>query len=299
MPDPLDRVRSAAAARGLDIDHLTHVVNFNLPSAVESYVHRVGRVGRSGREGVAITLIEPREHRMLKAVERATGTKIAVETLPTAADLRARRLELTAAALRETLLAGELDGVRAVVESLSDEFDIVDVALAAVKLAHEATGVDVDEAEIPEPAPPRERTGRDRGPRSDRERGREFGRDSGRDSGRDGGRDRKPFSEKGKRADRHDRQDRPERNGRAGRHEPVTRLFVGAGRIAGIRPADLVGAIANETRLSGKDVGSIEITDRFSIVEVPSDAVHEVLGALRETRVKGRKVTVRRDRAGR
>ncbi|MGH3261917.1 MAG: DEAD/DEAH box helicase, partial [Trebonia sp.] len=93
-------VATDVAARGLDIEQLTHVVNYDVPSAPESYVHRIGRVGRAGREGTAITLVEPREHRALKAIERATGQPITVEKLPTVADLRARRLNLTRTALR-------------------------------------------------------------------------------------------------------------------------------------------------------------------------------------------------------
>ena len=99
-------VATDVAARGLDIEQLTHVVNYDVPSAPESYVHRIGRVGRAGREGIAITLVEPREHRMLKTIERVTRQPIAIEKLPTVADLRARRLELTRAALREILLEG-------------------------------------------------------------------------------------------------------------------------------------------------------------------------------------------------
>ena len=133
-------VATDVAARGLDIEQLTHVVNYDVPSAPESYVHRIGRVGRAGREGVAITLAEPREHRMLKTIERVTGSAIAVEKVPTVADLRARRLELTRAALRESLLGDDLDRFRVVVETLTDEFDVMEVALAAVKLAHEAGG---------------------------------------------------------------------------------------------------------------------------------------------------------------
>ena len=96
-------VATDVAARGLDIDQLTHVVNYDLPSAPDSYVHRIGRVGRAGREGVAITLVEPRQHRLLKTIEKATKQTISVETLPTVADLRARRLELTRGALQEAL----------------------------------------------------------------------------------------------------------------------------------------------------------------------------------------------------
>ena len=104
-------VATDVAARGLDIDHLTHVVNYDVPSAPDSYVHRIGRVGRAGREGVAITLVEPRQHRLLKTIEKATKQTIAVETLPTVADLRARRLELTRAALQDALQDGRLRAV--------------------------------------------------------------------------------------------------------------------------------------------------------------------------------------------
>ncbi|WP_438452782.1 DEAD/DEAH box helicase [Streptomyces asiaticus] len=252
-------VATDVAARGLDIEQLTHVVNYDVPSAPESYVHRIGRVGRAGREGVAITLAEPREHRMLKAIERTTRRQIRVEKVPTVADLRARRLELTRAALQESIVEDDLDRFRVVVETLADEFDVMDVALAAVKLAHEAGGAAVDEEEIPEVAL--------RGGRGDRE-------------GR-GGPGRGPW-------------------GTRAPAEGMTRLFIGAGRSAGIRPQDLVGAIAGESRLSGRDIGSIEIADRFSLVEVPASAVNEVIRALRGTTLKGRKPIVRRerDRAG-
>ena len=252
-------VATDVAARGLDIEQLTHVVNYDVPSAPESYVHRIGRVGRGGREGVAITLAEPREHRMLKTIERVTKQRIPVEKVPTTADLRARRLELTRAALHELLLEDDLEPFRVVVETLTDDFDVMQVALAAVKLAHESATGGADEEEIPEVTPP---------PVRDDRRGRTAG---GRPTGRAGG------------------------TGPAGR---MTRLFIAAGRSSGLRPQDLVGAIANESRLSGRDIGAIEITDRFSLVEVPEDAAAEVISALQATRVKGKKVQVRRDRDG-
>ncbi len=254
-------VATDVAARGLDIDSLTHVVNYDVPSAVEPYVHRIGRVGRGGREGVAITLAEPREHRQLKAIERATKQRIAIEKIPTTADLQARRLELTRAALEDILLADELDSVRVVVESLTDEFDVMQVALAAVKLAHESStgpGGD-DEEDIPDVKPSIERPSNARGK----------------------GKDVRAAGPKGK--------------GR-GPGTDAARLWIGAGRAAGIRPQDLVGAIAGETRLSGRDIGAIEIADAFSLVDVPADAASEVISALSQTRVKGRKVKVRRDR---
>jgi ATP-dependent RNA helicase DeaD len=248
-------VATDVAARGLDVQQLTHVVNYNVPSAPDAYVHRVGRVGRAGREGVAITLAEPREHRMLKAIERATGQRIAVEKLPTVADMHARRLELTRAALRESLLDDDLERFRSAVEPLAEEFDVLQVALAAVKLAHEASGAAADEEEIPEV----------------------------------------PARAGGDRPDRRAADGRDRRRGRSAAG-PTTRLYIGAGRAAGVRPQDLVGAIAGETRLSGRDIGAIEIADRFSLVEVPESAADEVIAALRASTVKGRKPTVRRER---
>src|ERR1700678_1429633 len=144
-------VATDVAARGLDIEQLTHVVNYDVPSAPDSYVHRIGRVGRAGREGTAITLAEPREHGMLKTIERATKRPIAIERLPTVAKLRAMRLELMGTELRERLLQddGDLNAFRSVVGPLGAEFDLFDVALAAVKLAHEASGTPREQEEIP------------------------------------------------------------------------------------------------------------------------------------------------------
>jgi ATP-dependent RNA helicase DeaD len=126
-------VATDVAARGLDVKHVSHVINYDVPPAAESYVHRIGRTGRAGREGVAITFAEPREHRQLRNIEAQTRQRITVRPVPSAADLRARRLEAIQASLRETILAGDLDHVRVIVESLASEFDIMDVAAAAVR----------------------------------------------------------------------------------------------------------------------------------------------------------------------
>jgi ATP-dependent RNA helicase DeaD len=257
-------VATDVAARGLDIDQLTHVVNYDVPSAPESYVHRIGRVGRAGREGTAITLVEPREHNMLKAIERATRQPITIEKLPTLADLRARRLALTGAALREGLLEdGDLDAFRAVVEPLGAEFDLFQLALAAVKLAHEASGSPREEEELPEVELP-STDGRRGGRQAD-------GRDQLRTVGRG---------------------PRRGRSASAG----TTRLFVGTGRSSGVRPQDLVGAITGKSYLSGGDIGAIEIADRFSLVEVPESAADDVVAALRKVGIRGRSATVRRER---
>ncbi|HTU72140.1 MAG TPA: DEAD/DEAH box helicase [Trebonia sp.] len=258
-------VATDVAARGLDIEQLTHVVNYDVPSAPESYVHRIGRVGRAGREGTAITLVEPREHRMLKAIERSVGRPIAVEKLPTVADLRARRLEQTRDTLRESLIEDNLDAFRSVVEPLSADFSLFEVALAAVKLAHDASGKPRDDEELPEVELPT----------ADDRRGR---RTAAGDDRRDGRR----------------APGRGPRRGRSG--AGTTRLFVGTGRSSGLRPQDIVGAITGESYLSGRDIGAIEIADRFSLVEVPESAADDVVAALRGTSIKGRKATVRRER---
>lgn len=246
-------VATDVAARGLDVSHLTHVVNYDVPSAAKSYVHRIGRVGRAGREGVAITLAEPREHVLLRNIEQLTKQRITVASVPTVADLRARRMELTRAAVRESIMEGGLDRFRVVVEALSDEFDLYDIALGAVKLGHEATvtGTEGDEEEIPEEKPFREHARGESGPaRGTRGKARLAG---------------------------------------------ATRLFVGAGRAAGIRPQDLVGAIVGEAGIHPRQVGTIQISERFSLVEIQSEVAQQVLHALRSAKLKGKKVTVKLD----
>jgi ATP-dependent RNA helicase DeaD len=245
-------VATDVAARGLDIEQLSHVFNYDLPSAPDAYIHRIGRTGRAGREGTAITLVEPREHRLLRTIENITRQKIEVCPIPTVADLRARRLELTRASLRERLLEGEFDEMRVVVQSLAEEFDVIDVAAAAVKLAHAATGGDGDEHEVDLPVP----------------------------SAFDRSRPARPARPRREAADGGD----------------VVRLFIGAGRQAGVRPADLVGAITNEAGLRSRDLGAIEIADRFSLVEVPAELADEVVAAMRKASLRGQKVVVRRER---
>jgi ATP-dependent RNA helicase DeaD len=131
-------VATDVAARGLDIDHVSHVINFDLPTAAEVYVHRIGRTGRIGREGVAITLLAPREQRFLQYVERLTKQKVEIGKLPSEADLRKRRLEGAKETVRARIAAGELDDMKELVASLAEEFDIMDVAAAAIALANEA-----------------------------------------------------------------------------------------------------------------------------------------------------------------
>jgi ATP-dependent RNA helicase DeaD len=168
--------------------------------------------------------------------------------VPTVADLRARGLEVTSSALRDQLVAGGFDEVRVVVESLAEEFDVLDVAAAAVKMAVLAAGEEGDEEEIADASRTREAPGA--GPRRDRH----------------------------------------ERTGTG------VRLFVGAGRSAGIRPADLVGAITGEAGVPSRALGAIEISDRFSLVEVPDELADDIVAAMSRASLRGKRVTVRRER---
>jgi ATP-dependent RNA helicase DeaD len=269
-------IATDVAARGLDIENLSHVVNFDVPSAAEQYVHRIGRVGRAGREGVAITLVEPREHRMLRNFEHATKQKIEVAQVPSQADLRARRMELTRAAVREAIIEDAFDPFRAVVESLSEEFDVMNIAMAAVKLAHQAANADTGDND--DEMSPVET------PRDNRDSG---GPDRWVKNPRDGGKGGK-FANAGPQSG-HQRgpHGRPDGN--------MARLFINLGRQAGVRPQDLVGAIAGEAGIEGKAVGAIQIADRFSLVDVPEERADDVIDALRATKIRGRRVTVRRD----
>jgi len=269
-------VATDVAARGLDIPQLTHVINFDVPSAPEAYVHRIGRVGRAGREGVAITLAEPREQRLMRNVEQLTKRKIEIAPIPSVADLRARRMEAVRTALHEVLVADELDGFRSVVESLSGEFDAERVAMAAVKLLAESEGPEPEEV-IP-PFAPSARFDDHRAERRGSARGDRYQRDAR------GAREESPREERGG--------PREERGG-----PRMARVFVGGGREMGIRPQDIVGAITGEAGISGGEIGAITISDRFSLVEIPEGIAKMVVGALRGRPVKGRKVLVRLERS--
>jgi ATP-dependent RNA helicase DeaD len=278
-------VATDVAARGLDIENLELVVNYDVPTSPESYTHRIGRVGRAGREGVAISLVDPRESRLLKLFERTTKGRIDVARVPTIADLRARRLEMTREALAGAIAAGELEHYRAVVDALAREHDLMDVALAAVKLAHQAAGGDRGEEGEAEDVQDFSTDDRDDRPR--------WQRDDERGGGRAG--DRPQRGERAPRAERAPREDRAPRKERGSVAGGATaRVYVGAGRDVGTRPQDLVGAIANEAGIEGHRIGAIEIQDKYSVVELPEELIDRVVKAMAKSTVKGKKASVRR-----
>ena len=235
-------VATDVAARGLDIEHVSHVVNFDVPLSPEVYVHRIGRTGRAGREGVAITIVDPRQSRLMRNIESLTRQKVEVAALPTAADLRARRAAATVDALRATLAGGSHKDLRGIVEGLAQEFDVLDVAAAALAMLEDrgtapAAGAPASAAPAAEKEPPAERK-------------------------------------------------------RAAKPERLAIRHVGAGTNAGIRPADLVGAISGETGIESSLLGRIKVDDEESFVEVPESKLRIIVAALRATKIRGQKVYV-------
>ena len=271
-------VATDVAARGLDVDTLTHVVNYDVPAAAESYVHRIGRVGRAGREGVAITLAEPRERRGLENIERLTKQQFEIAKVPTVSDLRERQIELTVNAVREALTSVDLEDFNTVLHALAGEDSDRNIALAAIKLVHESRGATIDELEIPD-ASDRLRGGK--GQRKKDAAGK------GQDGKGKGDRfDKKQGGGKGKRGD--------ERGGRGGNQADTAFVHVSLGRKAGVRPGDLVGAIANESGLTGREIGPIRIAEAYSVVGVPAAQVEHVIDEMQSTTMRGKRARVRR-----
>ncbi|MBK7865129.1 MAG: DEAD/DEAH box helicase [Archangiaceae bacterium] len=255
-------IATDVAARGLDIDHLALVVNYEAPTSAEIYVHRIGRTGRAGREGVAITLIEASQQRFLKSLERAGAGAITVAQVPSAQQLEQQRLERTKA----MVLEAARNSVGAELKAWLAEagIDVAELGAAAVMLLHREHfgSAEIETADIPTPrrSAPKARADSPRGA------------------------PQRPGSSH-----------RPPREG-APSPEGKVMLFVSLGTEAGVRPADLVGAFANEAGLSSRDIGPIQIQHRFALVGVPAERAETVIKALRQTTIRGRKAMVRRDR---
>ncbi|HEX8617007.1 MAG TPA: DEAD/DEAH box helicase [Thermoanaerobaculia bacterium] len=254
-------VATDVAARGLDVEQIEHVINYDVPYDVEAYVHRIGRTGRAGRSGVATMFITPRERRMMREIERYTGTQIKPMKMPTRADLAAKRITVFKDSIRKTIAEGDLDMYVELVEQLVEEgpFDMADVAAAAARIANGSRAL--VKAKEQESAP--EATA---APREYR-----------------------------------DREDRPERSERPDRtpnpDDKTVRLVMTVGRNDGIRPADVVGSIANEADIPGRDIGPIDIQDDMTFVGIPERFVEIVLEKVGKKKFRGRAVNMRVARA--
>ncbi len=227
-------VATDVAARGLDIDSVTHVINYDVPWDAEQYIHRIGRTGRAGRKGDAITLVYHRELRQLANIERLIGSKIAPARIPSVADIASRRRAAFVESLRETLESGEFESMLPPVGQLSEEYDALEVAAAALhmlwKERHQNEQVQAQEEVFADYEQP------------------EVG---------------------------------------------MVRIYVGMGRHDGLRPGDLVGCITNEAGLTGKQIGVIDIMDSSAFVEVPIEMGNQVVDALKNSKLRNRRVTVR------
>ena len=256
-------IATDVAARGLDVQRISHVINFDVPHDTESYVHRIGRTGRAGRDGKAILFVAPREKRMLSMIERATNQTIAPMELPTVDDINENRVLRFKQRLVSTLAEEDLDMFSQIVAELQrkEEISSEQIAAAALFMAQGDTPLMIDEQEL-------------RATRA-------FGDD--RDSNSRSKRDERvlPPSQKpapGKAAT--PLKDFPELE--------MTRYQLNVGRRDGVKPGNIVGAIANEVELESKYIGEIEILDSFSTVDMPADMPKGILAILKKVYVSGK-----------
>ena len=267
-------VATDVAARGLDVERISHVVNYDIPYDTESYVHRIGRTGRAGRTGAAITFVRPREMRMLRSIEKTNRTQIEEIELPSAKDINAKRREKFKERVVAELAAPEkLATYKELITELvaEKELDVADVAASIMQLMQGNKPLFLNENE----RPVRER--REREDRGDRDGRRERG----------------------------ERKDRPRKRA-AGDYKIETdalplkddpdvemvRYCLSVGYDDGVKPGNIVGAIANEADIESRYIGHIEIFDDFSTIDLPDGMPQEVLKGLKNTRICGSKANI-------
>jgi len=246
-------IATDVAARGLDVERISHVVNFDIPYDAEAYVHRIGRTGRAGRDGEAILFVAPREQRLLRTIERHTKQKITAMPLPSNKVINEKRIARFEQRITETIERGrDIEFFTELIEKYvekTEDASPIEVAAALAKLVQGETSLLVKEP------PPRHRS-LDDGPPRDR-----------------GMRDRRP------------RKTGPPQRGMA-------RFRIEVGHMHGVRPGNIVGAIANEAGLDGKHIHGINIFDEHATVDLPADMPLHIMNVLKKTRVVGRKLNI-------
>lgn len=246
-------IATDVAARGLDVERISHVVNYDIPYDTEAYVHRIGRTGRAGRTGDAILFVSPREKRMLFSIEKATKQKIEKMTLPTTEDVNDQRVSKFKQKITDTLASDGLEFFQQLLEQYQTEHDIpvIEVAAALAKL------VQGDEPLLLKPQPER----RERQERGER-------------------------SERGSRTERGERSRRPgDRKAKSLKDNPdvdMERYRINVGYDHGVKPGNIVGAIANEANIEATYIGHIQIFDSFSTVDLPSGMPKETMESLKK-----------------
>jgi ATP-dependent RNA helicase DeaD len=260
-------VATDVAARGLDVERISHVVNYDIPTDTESYVHRIGRTGRAGRSGDAISFVTPRERYLLKAIEKATRQPLTQMQLPSVEDVNVTRLARFDDAITEALTAKNVGFFRDVVEHYVKNNDVpeIDVAAALAVVLQGKTPLLLE----PEPERPvrKEREySDDRGPKP-----------------------RKEFKDRG---------DRPARKPRGRTDVPMATYRIAVGKRHKVEPRQIVGAIANEGGLSRQDFGHIDIRGDHSLVELPADLPGDAWSKLSGTRISGKLIELSVDNGG-
>lgn len=256
-------VATDVVARGLDVDRISHVINYDVPHDTESYVHRIGRTGRAGRTGKAILFLSPREKRMLHSIERATKNRIEPMDLPSVKDINRNRVARFKEKIQETINNENLDFFSQIVAELQQEHEISSeqIAAATAFLAQGDSPLVLDETKIKD-IPSRGFDSDDR-QRSDRRR-------------------------EGKPA--------PSTTATPLKDFPdieMQRYRLDVGRANAVKPGNIVGAIANEAELESKYIGEIEIRDNYSTVDLPSDMPKEIMEILKKARVAGRQLGIK------
>jgi Superfamily II DNA and RNA helicases len=251
-------VATDVAARGIDVDDVDAVINYDIPNDVENYVHRIGRTGRAGRAGRAFTFVTAREHYKLRDIIRNTKARIVQSNLPTVKDVANIRTNRLLSEVRSVMEAGSLERYTVLVEQfLEDENTSMDLAAALLKiLMQQEFGQQQQDEETPQ-TDWRER-------HSDKVAERVYGRQQ---------------------TDRR-KKDKKAPLGR------VVRLFFNVGSKMHVAPRDLVGAIAGETGIAGRSIGAIEIHERFSFVEVPVDLAEDIISVMNGSQIRGFRVAV-------
>ena len=263
-------VATDVAARGLDVDRITHVFNYDIPHDTESYVHRIGRTGRAGRSGRAILFVTPRERRLLKAIERATKSTLNEIELPSVDAVNDARKDKFREALQDSLGDPQISVFRDLVTEFATSTETPMEDIAAALAAQIQAGEDFLMKEMPKDERPARRRREDR-----------YG-----DEGRTGGGSYRSFEERFNK-------EAPRVTDRNGNELAVYRLSVGHRQR--VRPGAIVGAIANEGGLNSRDFGRISIFAEHSLIELPADLPREVFEQLDKTRVSGQLINIEPD----
>ena len=256
-------VATDVAARGIDVDDVEAVFNYDIPQDDEYYVHRIGRTGRAGRDGIAFSFVVGREVYKLRDIQRYCKTRIIPQAIPSLDDITEIKAEKIMDQVKETINNVDLTKMIQVIEQklVEEDYTAKDVAAALLKIAMGEENEDIAESGHLAPSLDElDRYGRDNRGRGGRNNGR---RDGGR--GSRGGRD--------------------ERNGNG-----MARLFINIGKNQNIRPGDILGAIAGESGIPGRMVGSIDMYDKYTFVEVPEENAEAVLKAMKNAKIKGKNI---------